>query len=125
MNAANSNPNPLLYLPDMQPDEFNYIQAITRDLTQDQLQQFAYLYRTKRRDSQTILIVALAGFVGFAGIHRLIIGQIGMGILYFLTLGLCGIGTIVDLINSRSLANEYNQRQAMETLRMVQMSNRY
>lgn len=120
----NPGQNPLLFLPDIQPDELSYVQTITRDLTPDQLQQFVYLYRTKRRDAQTILIVALAGFVGFAGVHRLIIGQIGMGILYFLTLGLCGIGTIVDLINSRSLANEYNQKQAIETLRMVQMTTR-
>lgn len=121
MNPNAGSPNPLLFLPDMQPDELNYVQTITRDLTPDQLQQFAYLYRTKRKDSQTILIVALAGFVGFAGIHRFILGQIGMGILYFLTLGLCGIGTIVDLINARSMANEYNQRQAIEALQMVQM----
>ncbi|KAB7731256.1 NINE protein [Rudanella paleaurantiibacter] len=122
MNSAN--PNPLLYLPDMQPEELNYIQSITRDLTPQQLEQFVYLYRTKRKDNQTILIVALAGFAGFAGIHRLILGQIGMGILYFLTLGFCGIGTIVDLLNSRSMTNEYNQRQAFESLRMVQMSFR-
>jgi TM2 domain-containing membrane protein YozV len=120
----NPQTNPLLFLPDMQPDELNYVQSLTRDLSPDQLQQFAYLYRTKRKDGQTILIVALAGFVGLAGIHRLILGQIGMGILYFLTLGLCGIGTIVDLINARSMANEYNQQQALESLRMVQMGVR-
>jgi hypothetical protein len=36
--------------------------------------------------------------VGLCGIHRLYLGHYGSGILYLLTLGLCGIGTIVDLV---------------------------
>ena len=66
-----------------------------------------------------ILLTALLGFVGLAGVHRFIVGQIGMGILYLLTAGLCFIGTIVDLINHKKLALEYNQRVARETLMMV------
>lgn len=37
-------------------------------------------------------------FFGFLGVHRFYEGKIGTGILYLLTLGLCGIGVIVDLI---------------------------
>ena len=36
--------------------------------------------------------------IGLCGIHRLYLGHYGSGILYLLTLGLCGIGTIVDLV---------------------------
>jgi hypothetical protein len=39
-----------------------------------------------------------------------------MGILYLLTGGLCLIGTIVDLINYKNLAFEYNQKVAQEIL---------
>ena len=70
-----------------------------------------------------ILILTLIGFFGFAGLHRFILGQIGLGILYLLTAGLCFIGTIVDLVNYKSLAYEYNVRIAHETLNM--MSNGY
>jgi len=42
--------------------------------------------------------VAICWFFGFLGVHRFMKGDIGMGILYLLTGGLCGIGVIIDLI---------------------------
>ena len=39
-----------------------------------------------------------ATFIGFAGLHRLYHGKIGSGILYLLTWGLFGIGTVYDLV---------------------------
>lgn len=61
-----------------------------------------------------ILLTTLLGFVVVAGVQRFLVGQIGMGILYLFTAGLCFIGTIVDLINYQDLAYEYNQRIANE-----------
>jgi TM2 domain-containing membrane protein YozV/Zn finger protein HypA/HybF involved in hydrogenase expression len=40
----------------------------------------------------------LCFFFGLLGIHRFYLGHIGMGILYLLTAGLCGIGALIDLI---------------------------
>ena len=42
-----------------------------------------------------------------------------MGILFFFTAGLCFIGTIVDLINYKELAFEYNRRMADEVMLML------
>jgi hypothetical protein len=49
------------------------------------------------RGSQTVAFV-LCLLVGVFGIHRFYLGHIGMGILYLLTAGLCGIGWLVDII---------------------------
>jgi hypothetical protein len=38
-----------------------------------------------------------------------------MGILYLFTLGFCLIGTIIDAINYRKLAWEFNKKAAIES----------
>jgi hypothetical protein len=45
-----------------------------------------------------IVAFVLCLLIGVIGIHRFYLGHIGMGILYLLTAGLCGIGVLVDLI---------------------------
>lgn len=42
------------------------------------------------------IAVVLWFFLGLLGIHRFYLGHIGMGILYLLTGGLCGIGWLID-----------------------------
>ncbi len=37
-------------------------------------------------------------FFGVLGIHKFYEGRVLLGIVYLLTLGLCGIGVIIDLI---------------------------
>ena len=48
-----------------------------------------------RRD--TVLLLCLLGFVGFAGIHRFYVGRWVGGALFFLTGGYFGVGTVIDL----------------------------
>ncbi len=111
--------NVLRHLPELEGMELGYIQGLMKNMDDDQASLFAQVYRARRKDSQMILILTLLGFFGFAGLHRFILGQIGLGILYILTLGLCFIGTIVDLVNYKSLAYEYNVKMAHETLAMI------
>ena len=111
--------NVLRHLPELEGMELGYIQGIMKDMDDEQASFFANVYRARRKDNQMILILCLIGFVGFAGLHRFILGQIGLGILYLLTAGLCFIGTIVDLVNYKSLAYEYNIKIAHETLNMM------
>ena len=101
-------------LPELDMQEMNYVQSITANFDEQQLMNFANLYRSRRRDPQIILLTALLGFVGISGVHRFLIDQIGMGILYLLTGGLCLIGTIVDLVNYKTLASQYNMKIANE-----------
>lgn len=45
-----------------------------------------------------IVALLLCFFLGLLGIHRFYLGYTGMGILYLLTLGLLGIGWLIDFI---------------------------
>lgn len=108
-------------LPGLQAEELMFLQSLTKDMTETQQQHFITLYQGKRKDQQTLMIMTLVGFLGIAGIQRFVIGEPGMGILYLLTLGFCGIGTIIDLVNIRSLAMTFNQKQAMDAASMVKM----
>jgi TM2 domain-containing membrane protein YozV len=109
----------LRFMPEIEGDEMLFIGNILKDMSDDVAQQFSIVYRARRRDPQTILLMALIGFLGIAGVHRFYLGQVGMGLLYLLTAGLCFIGTIVDLVNYRSLGLEYNQIQAQQILMMI------
>lgn len=117
--------NVLRHLPELEGMELGYIQGILKNMDDDQANLFAQVYRARRKDNQMILILCLLGFFGFAGLHRFVLGQIGLGILYILTVGLCFIGTIVDLVNYKSLAYEYNIRVAHETLNMMSNGGSY
>ena len=102
------------YLPGLELDEAAFVDSLLKDNSDEEVKRFAIMYGPKRKDPQTILILSLIGLVCFAGIHRFVLNQIGMGILYFFTGGLCLIGTIVDAVNHKTLTFEHNQRVALE-----------
>ncbi|MDB5200879.1 MAG: domain containing protein [Ferruginibacter sp.] len=112
-----------MMLPGMQPEELALIRDLTRNMNDSQQRQFYSLYQSRRKDQQTLMILAILGFFGFAGIHRFVVGDIGMGILYLFTGGLCLIGTIVDMVNIKQIAADFNQRQAMETIRLMKVGS--
>ena len=49
-----------------------------------------------RKDKMTALLLCI--FLGYLGVHCFYVGKVGMGILYILTMGLFGIGWLIDLI---------------------------
>lgn len=106
-------------LPGIDQEELLWLQELTKDYNDENKRKFIALYQSRRKDPQTVLICCLVGLVCCAGIHRFILNQIGMGILYFFTGGLCLIGTIVDAVNHRKLAWEYNRNAAMEVSAMI------
>lgn len=114
--------NVLHFIPDADPEEIGYLNMLMSPMSEEQAQQFSMMYRHRRKDSSMILILALIGFLGIAGIHRFVVGNVAIGVLFVITGGICGIGTIVDLVNHRKITSEYNQKQAYEvatTMRML------
>ncbi|HRZ77724.1 MAG TPA: TM2 domain-containing protein, partial [Bacteroidales bacterium] len=88
----------LRYIPEAEGEEMAYLQYVLDRMDDDQAFMFANVYRARRRDPNLILITCLLGFVVIAGVHRILVRQVGMGILYLLTAGLCFIGTIIDAV---------------------------
>ena len=123
-NFNTVNPTILKLLYNVTPEELITINSRTKDFSNAELEQFCIIYRSKRKDPQLILILCLLGLVGVAGVQRFFIGHIGMGILYFFTAGLCFIGTIIDAVNHKDLAMEYNAKMITETLSMLNMISR-
>lgn len=115
--------NILQLMPMLEGEEMVYIQGVIKDMTDNQAQQFANIYNVRRKDPQTILLVTLLGFLGVAGVQRFLTNRIGMGLLYLFTVGLCWIGTIVDLVNYRRIAFEYNYEVAQQVAVMVKASS--
>lgn len=62
-------------------------------------------------EKSRLVALLLCIFLGGLGIHRFYVGKVGTGIIWILTLGLFGIGTLVDfiMILSGSFKDKYGK----------------
>ncbi len=74
-------------------------------------QRFQMVSMIELKDPTTILLVSI--FLGSLGIDRFMIGDTGMGILKLLTLGVCGIMTIVDWFTISKKTKDLNFNNVM------------
>ncbi|MES2328406.1 MAG: NINE protein [Bacteroidota bacterium] len=112
-------PNLINMIPAIEGEELVYLQSLTKELTEDQFVNFVAVYNGKRKKTDQILLGCVLGFICIAGVQRFMIRQTGMGLLYFFTGGLCLIGTIMDIVNHKKLAFEFNRDMARESMAMV------
>ncbi len=110
----------LQYISDIDPIEMNYLDQVTNNMDDKEFNQFITLYVSRRQSSIHVLLLCLVWVIGFAGIHRFLLGQIGMGLLYLFTWGLCGVGTIIDAVSYKRLTAEANIKSANEVLMMME-----
>lgn len=68
------------------------------------------------------LLWLLSGF-GWLGLHHFYLGKIGKGIIWILTLGIFGIGLLVDLFTIGSSVDNYNTKQELKTIRKATIKN--
>ena len=62
--------NIMQLLPELEGDEMVYVHGLLKDFSDQNAQQFAMMYRARRKDPQTILLTTLVGFLGIAGVQR-------------------------------------------------------
>jgi TM2 domain-containing membrane protein YozV len=106
-------------LPEIETEERARLVSMTQGFSERDLVALAAVYRARRKEPQTVLFLALLGFVGIAGLHRLVLRQVAMGLIYLATGGFCAIGTILDVFHFRRLALEYNDAQMREAVDAV------
>lgn len=107
------------YMPELQGDEQVRVAQWMKDMTEEQAEHFAHVYRQRRKDDTVTLITTLVGFFALAGVQRFYLNQVGMGLLYLFTAGFCFIGTIVDLFNHKTMTAKYNIEQADEVAYLI------
>ena len=106
-------------LPELQGEELVSIQQVIKEMDDEEAETFATIYRARRKDPQTILVMCLVGLFLLPGLQRFFLDQIGMGILYLFTAGLCLVGSIVDLVNYKKLTHTYNANVIREVMSII------
>lgn len=109
----------LQHLPELEGDEQVEVARLLNEMSDEQAEHFARIYRSRRREPVYILILAAVGFIGAAGLQRLYMEEFALGLVYLFTGGLCLIGTIYDVIKYKELALRHNRSVAMEVAETV------
>ena len=107
----------------MTMDEYSFLHHASAGLNQNQMQTFMLVYNSRRKNPNDILLATLLGFLGLAGVQRLMTKQYVLGFLYLITGGFFGIATLVDLLTYKTIANDYNRHLAYECYHIAKVNN--
>lgn len=73
---------------------------------------FISQYNSAKKDRTVALIISV--LIGYMGVDRFYVGDIGVGVLKLITFGLCGIWWLIDLFLIMGRTDEYNRSKAHE-----------
>ena len=73
--------------------------------------QFSMISCIEMKDPTTLLLVSL--FLGGLGVDRFMMKETGMGVLKLLTLGCCGVLTVIDWFSIQGKVREKNFNSLM------------
>ena len=91
------------------------IAELTKDLNESKRMIFQSQYSSEKKDRGTATILALFFY------DRIWLGEIGLGIVKLITLGLCGIWGLIDIFTAGSRADEYNRQKAQEIVAALKL----
>ena len=117
-------PEILQVFPEAEGQEQLFLSGLISDMTDNQAQTFAIAYGAQRKDPTTFIILTLIGLLIIAGIGRFYNGNMGLGILYLLTGGLCWIGTLIDIFKFKTIVFQANSVKAQQIAMLARASGR-
>ncbi len=97
------------------------LQMMAKDLTPEQRMLFNSQLSASTKDRNTALILSV--LLGWWGVDRFFVGDIGLGLLKLFTAGVCGIMWLVDLFIIRGRADELNRFKAQEILDAIRITS--
>jgi hypothetical protein len=92
------------------------IAELTKELSDSKRMIFQSQYGSDKKDRGTATILAIFMY------DRIWLGDVGLGIVKLLTLGLCGIWTLIDLFTAGSRCDDYNRRKAQEIIAALKVT---
>lgn len=67
----------------------------------------------------------LIGGFGILGLHRLYLGKVGTALIWFFTIGVCGIGAFIDLFTLGEQVDQVNTKKELRMMRAAALGRRY
>lgn len=107
-------------------EEKQYVETITSRFSDDERDMFLARYSLRRKNLFTFLVLMLPNLIFIGGLQRFYAGDKSggmknnvLGVLYFLTGGFCGIGTLFDLFTAKRIIAGRNLEIADEVRNQV------
>jgi TM2 domain-containing membrane protein YozV len=97
------------------PTEMMLLQQ-SQQIPENRRAEFMMAYQSQKKDRTVALVLSL--FLGTLGIDRFFTGQTGLGVAKLLTLGGCGLWTIIDWFLIMGAVDQYNRGVLQRVLMM-------
>jgi TM2 domain-containing membrane protein YozV len=96
--------------------------ALMQGMSDQQKMMFMAQYNSEKKDRTTALILSI--LLGYVGVDRFYVGDVLIGILKLITLGVCGIWQIIDWFLIMGRVDEYNRQKAQEIAATIKIMDR-
>ena len=93
------------------------IAQMTQGLDDAKKMIFQSQFASERKDRGTATILALFNY------DRIWMGDIGIGIIKLITVGLCGIWRLIDIFTAGSRCDEHNRRKATDIVSALKVTS--